>query len=282
MIYVSTGGMSTIKGLDACHLLEKAGITGIELSGGKHDKGQVEKVIDLDSRLNLAIHNYFPPPKDPFVFNLAAEDATVRRRSISHAKNAIEIASKLKTKIYSMHAGFLINLKACELGSHIKNRRLSDRDEGMERFINQVIELAEFAKCRGVRLLVENNVLAGKVYNEFNSNPLLMTNIKECLEVMQRLEGKVGLLVDVGHLNVSAETLGFDKYRFLEECSAYIEGYHLSENDGKWDSNKAVIEDSWFWDYLRKDLSYYSLEVYNCPADILARQVRCAQEMLYR
>ena len=36
----------------------------------------------------------------------------------------------------------------------------------------------------------------------------------------------------------------------------------------------------WFWPYLRKDLSYYSLEVYTHDIEVLKNQIKFAHNML--
>ena len=70
------------------------------------------------------------------------------------------------------------------------------------------------------------------------------------------------MLLDVAHLKVSAKTLNFKKKDMFYKCQKFIQGYHLSENDGLRDSNMEFNNKSWFWKYLRKDLNYYSIEVY--------------------
>ena len=42
----------------------------------------------------------------------------------------------------------------------------------------------------------------------------------------------------------------------------YIEGYHLSDNDGLKDSNREFTKNSWFYNGL-KDVKYISIEVYS-------------------
>jgi len=45
-------------------------------------------------------------------------------------------------------------------------------------------------------------------------------------------------------------------------CDPWIKAYHFSDNDGLSDSNNLIDEDSWFWPHIKKDLDYYSIEVY--------------------
>ena len=67
---------------------------------------------------------------------------------------------------------------------------------------------------------------------------------------------------------------------FLETVSPWIRAYHLSENDGLSDSNKPVTKDSWFWPYIKKNLDYYSLEVYGNSPQELFEQLRLTESQI--
>ena len=108
----------------------------------------------------------------------------------------------------------------------------------MSRFIENVNELALFAEELGATLLIENNVLSYSNYHYFNENPFLMVNAEECIKVMNETPDNVLLLVDVAHLKVSSNSLGFNKIQFLELVNSFIGAYHLSDNDGLSDSNE--------------------------------------------
>ena len=42
----------------------------------------------------------------------------------------------------------------------------------------------------------------------------------------------------------------------------YIEGYHLSDNNGLQDSNSEFTKKSWFYSKMKKNIKYISIEVY--------------------
>ena len=63
-VYVSTGGLKNIDATKAVKKFSSGDISEIELSGGKFSKNIEKKVIKLSKKLNLRIHNYFPPPKN--------------------------------------------------------------------------------------------------------------------------------------------------------------------------------------------------------------------------
>ena len=104
-----------------------------------------------------------------------------------------------------------------------------------------------------------------------------MTCKDECRQIMQETDKNVKLLIDVGHLKVSALSLDFDREIFLQELDVYIGGYHLSENDGLEDLNMSFNKDSWFWTLLKKDVPYVSIEVYDESMDVLKMQKEIAE-----
>jgi len=109
---------------------------------------------------------------------------------------------------------------------------------------------------------------------------LLMCDPQECHKIMGLLPGNVKQLIDVAHLKVSANSLNFDSTQMFEVCHERIAAYHLSDNDGLEDSNKPFGEDAWFWQHLKSDVGYYTVEVYGCTPDQLLQQVNLVQSKL--
>ena len=116
---------------------------------------------------------------------------------------------------------------------------------------------------KNVKILIENNVITKENYKRFNQDPLLLTHPKEIIKFFKKSHKNVGLLLDVGHLKVSAKTYGFNLFKAHEKLKPYIEGYHLSDNDGLKDSNREFTKNSWFYNGLKKDVKYISIEVYS-------------------
>jgi len=125
--------------------------------------------------------------------------------------------------------------------------------------------------------MVENNVISAKNKQEFNDNPLLMCDPEESLKIFKQLPKKVKLLLDVAHLKVSSKSLGFDSSEMFTKCADIIGGYHLSDNDGMSDSNESFEANAWFWKYMKKDLEYISIEVYNKPIDEMKKLYNMVQ-----
>jgi len=140
--------------------------------------------------------------------------------------------------------------------------------------------VSSYARQKGVKILLENNVISEANFKELGTNPFLMTDHFETIEMMNATDNNVGLLVDVAHLKVSSQSEGFCRNEYLESTADFTFAYHFSDNNGKFDSNEPVSVDSWFWPYVRKDLNYYTLEVYNNDLKLLKEQVQLARIML--
>lgn len=280
MIYLSTGGWSNSTAFESAERLLDNGIRFIEFSGGKYDPQYASRLSSMVEKCDIQIHNYFPPPADPFVFNLASLVEDVSNKSMLHATRAIELASILGLGFYSFHAGFLMDPNVRDLGEKFKVESLVEREIGLNLFLERVNELSKYASRLGIRLLIENNGLSSTNHKAFGGNPFLMADPHECSFVMRNTPENVSLLLDVAHLNVSSNSLAFSKIEFIEIANEYTYAYHLSDNDGLSDSNEPVTIDSWFWPYIRKDLSYYSLEVYERSVSELKRQVELTEKIL--
>ena len=280
MIFASTGGATTRSAAHTAAEFLRHGIREVELSGGAPSATLERDLRTLRGDVTFQLHNYFPPPADPFVFNLASDDATVRARSVSHVRTAMRWAVALGLPRYSFHAGFRINPAVAELGRPIGKQALRDRPGALQEFGEQILRLAAEARQEGVTLLIENNVVSASNLATFGEDPLLLAHPEEMAGFMAAMPSEVGLLLDVAHLKVSGRSLGFDPVAAHALVRPWIRGYHLSDNDGLTDSNDPVTDRSWFWDVINPDLDYYSLEVYRLSAADMARhQARVATRL---
>ncbi len=263
MIYLSTGGFQNLTPQSVIQKFYEQGIKSIELSGGKYvTQKKIIKYLKKKNHINYSLHNYFPVPKKKFVINLASIEKKIFRKTFSNIKKSIIISNKLNSKYFSFHAGFLFNPNIKDLGKKFAKVKLQNRKKSIKLFLNRVNLLAREAKKKNVKILIENNVLTIENYKRFNQDPLLLTHPKEIIEFFKKCDKNVGLLLDVGHLKVSAKTYGFNLLKAHEKLKPYVEGYHLSDNDGLKDSNKEFTKKSWFYNKLKKDVNYISIEVY--------------------
>ena len=116
-IYLSSTCFNEANLLKLCDLFILHGLDKLELSGNVSYINQTKlfKVFDkYENKIDFNIHNYFPPPKTPFVLNLAHPETT--DVSIMHCMKAIDICSYLGKSHYSLHAGISFNPSPNDLG----------------------------------------------------------------------------------------------------------------------------------------------------------------------
>lgn len=213
----------------------------------------------------LLVHNYFPPPAVPFVLNLAATDPAIRSASHALCREAIELSAAVGAPFYSVHSGFAMNLTAEQLGqpgqqAALAAERFIDRAAAEREFRDSVAELSDFARSRGVGLLLENNVITQQQVRAGRAESLLMTTPSECRQFLDGLaDSNVGLLLDVGHAGVAAGAMGFDAREFFD-LGDHLRALHLSDNDGMADTNQPMTKNSWFAPHLR-DCRYLPMVV---------------------
>ena len=259
MIYVSTGGFNTLP-QKSISLLEKTGINSIELSGGKYFKGIYNYLRKKDCFFLL--HNYFPVPTKKFVINLASSNNKIYKKSVLNIKKSIDISHKINSKFFSFHAGFLLDPPPHLLGGLFKKVKLNNKSLAIKRFAKRAESIARYAKNKNVKILIENNVVTKENLKQFGVNPFLLTTPNEILEFFKNTHENIGLLLDLGHLKVSSNTLGFDLVKGHKKLIPIIEGYHISDNNGERDSNNEFSKNSWFFKKLKLDVKYITIEVY--------------------
>jgi sugar phosphate isomerase/epimerase len=276
-VFVSSGAFGGMTVEDILDSAFRERIFQIELaSGTRHSgHGNLLRTLELarDRGYAFLIHNYFPVPETPFVLNLASADPANLGRSERHARNAIDLAAAVGSPFYSVHCGFCIDPAPTDLGGTLNGPAIPV-DDAMATFVCSARRLADYAESKGVRLLFENNVLspanAGKVR-------LLGVTPGEIEDLLKRINRpNVGLLLDVGHLKVSANTMGFDMVAAAAQVAPYVHCCHLSDNDGRRDSNEVVTATAWFWKPLLSHLQsapVWVLEAYNLPLQIIANQI---------
>lgn len=243
-IYISTSNGFKYDLEERIIELANSGFKNLELSGGCQFEGSIiDKLIRLKNKFGLRyrVHNYFPPPKEDFAFNFADGDNQTIAKTVSHFKDAINLCRALNIDEFSFHAGFRATLKPNDLGS-IKNTIPLDTYENSSlTYFKNLNAVRHLADNNGIKLYIENNVIGSLNYEKFNhDNPFLFTSFNEVKGLFDY--NKYNLLLDVGHLYVSCNTLGLDfEYEFKKflSVSDYI---HLSANNGLEDENKSLFE----------------------------------------
>ena len=281
MIYVSSSciGVETIR--ESVTTLAETGFKNIELSGGtEYYPGYEDNLLDLKEiyGLNYLVHNYFPPPKESFVLNLASLNDDIYKKSIELCKKAIRLSKKLGGRKYGVHAGYLIDFNPNEAGKKISKNPLSDRTRSIERFCEAYSTL-NYESSNDVSIYIENNVLSITNAKTFaGNNPFLITDYKGYLELKELLD--FNFLLDVAHLKVSSNSLTLDFENELSNLLPLADYIHLSENDGMHDQNRSFSKESILLNRLKKynfKNKTITLEVYS---DI--KKVKESYNVLYK
>ena len=221
------------------------GIETIELGPNVQHNGRknVIETIHAHSDTDFLIHHYFPAPQTPFVCNIG-HPATVERACTFIKKN-IEMCNAIKIPYYSIHAGYGINPHPTQLGQNQSDLTPIPYDKSLELFVETAMELERFAREFKVKLLWENNVVSST--NQFNTQrtPYLFADIQFLKELENDDWWKNALiLLDVGHLKVSAMSLNFSIEEFVERIAEKVVHVHLSDNDGLTDTNQPITSET--------------------------------------
>jgi len=227
-------------------------IFNIELSGGlKYYEGWKKDLTNLKRKynLNLLIHNYFPPVKGKqFVLNYCSDD-DIKKRTLSHFKNALSLIEKISTPLYSIHPGYR---GECE---PVKGREaykfdiqcLTDRRTAYENFYNNIDLMSTNLSKIGGKLAVENTFPFPDTECDVN----LISTPDEIYNFIKhsRNYDNIGFLFDLGHFNVCSKICNFDArkvaHNIISKNSDKIFELHLSENDSTGDHHKITTQDSW-------------------------------------
>jgi len=282
MIYISTGGFKNLTGVQAYKKIKTTGHKYIELSAGKYSKELEKKIIKIKSKdTQVQSHNYFPPYKKPFVFNLGSLDSSIAKMSINHVKRNILFSKKINSKFFSFHAGFRVDPHISQLGKRFSKSKLISKRKCMQIFVARIKKLVNFAKKHKINLLIENNVVTEQNFKNFGTNPFLLTNPKDIKSFFTKLRDfEIGFLCDLGHLKVSSKTEKFNLKKAHNSLKKFIKAYHISDNNGVSDSNSPVKKNSWFLKDLKKNAKFYTIEVYTESINTIKNQIKLIESFV--
>ena len=249
------------------------GLRNIELTGGTEPYPKmIDDLIEMKKRYNLKyrLHNYFPPPEDHFVFNLASLDNAISQKSVEHAKRAIDLSIKLDSFKIGFHAGFFIRINNDELGQDIPNRELYDEDEATQRFIDNLEKIQKFSGNE-FKIYIENNVVSKKNRERFpDRSPSMLNTYEDYLKLSKLVD--FNLLLDIAHLKVSCKSFGInyeEQYSSLVGKTDYI---HISDNDSFSDDNLPLVKNSKLIEMIKKskyDGFDFTLEIFGALKKVI-------------
>lgn len=252
MIYVSSSCSKQKKISAAIKVLAENGFRNIELSGGtEYYEGYEDDIFDLKEKYDLSflVHNYFPPPQEDFVLNLASLDDAIFEKSVAQLRKAIRLTRLLGTEKFGFHAGFYMDINVDEIGKAISPNHLHNKQQAYERFCNGYNLIKRESK--EIQIYIENNVYSKTNCNVYGQQiPFMLTSPADYRELQKHIDFK--LLLDVAHLYVSSRTIGFDFDAQLDELIRETDYVHISDNDGWHDQNTALRTGGTLLDKLKK------------------------------
>ena len=278
MIYASTSCLKNPP--DIIRVLneyEKAGIENVEL-GSVHKYFELKEIRKFN--FNFLIHNYFPPPKIPFNFNLASSNKEIKEKSYNLAIQAIDLCAEIESPLYTFHAGFTVDPP--KLGEAFPKENITNRKKAISTYIEEVIKIVDHGNCRGIKTAMEPNVVQ-KFNLVKNKNELsLFAEFPEIEELFQSLNNtKMGLLLDLGHTIVTSHWLNFDKDEFVEKCRNKVFAIHASNNNGLQDQHKSLTKECWQSSKLKKFKNVpITLETMNLTVKEIKENIQLVEEII--
>lgn len=223
------------------------GVKRIEVSA-PHKYQSIEELKETLVRFRnvgceITLHNYFPAPKDEFILNIASNDQIDIKKAKTLVTNALELSCLISSPLYGLHPGYLSQATKVEEGKFVFTNKITSYANALDNAVMFISNFASQFKRRRVKLLVEN------LFPEPDNNHSLCCTFGEICEFMNQAPQEVGLLLDLGHLNVSSKLRDFDRdlflYKYLEAFADRVFEVHLSENNGILDEHLAIKEKSW-------------------------------------
>ena len=173
-------------------------------------------------------------------------------------RNAINLAKKTGVKIYAFHPGYYREAEMNEKGyfNFFGNER-RNFNYGLDVFKKDFVNFYKTLKIGGNK----NDIFLGfenLFPNPDGTNDSFMCTFEEISKVFDHAKKEninLKLLIDLGHLAISANFLKFDRIEFLNNVlnnyGDNIFEVHISENDGVRDLHNRINVDSWQLDALK-------------------------------
>lgn len=260
MVYISSSACTKDKIKDVVLEFVRLGIFNIELSGGTRFYSRIEDdLLNLKKEfgINFLIHNYFPPFQESpdFVMNMAAQEENEKSNTFKIIKNAIRLSKALGSNLYTLHAGFDAPLyeKGGVFYKKLNSGKKQNRQNTKKDFYKGIDFLLSHFINENFKIGIENFFPLKGYFNSFFES---QEDIIEFLSLYKK-EPNIGLLLDLGHLNVAADSSGFNKFDFIDKLfSKYankIFEIHISENNGACDSHGISNLGSWQLELVAKN-----------------------------
>ena len=254
-VYVSTTFMQNQSSvIKAVSLLTEKNIFNIEL-GSIHCCERRLGPLLKEIRCSYIVHNFFPPLSERIILNIASCNDQIRRKSLEFIKYSIDFAEAIGAKIYTIHPGFLVDpigearsSKNYDFDFSLPDSSvpLPDYMQCFNIFLDSLKEIARYINVSAFTVAVETQgSVSNKDFVLFSKPDDFFIFLKE---VQDR---KIGINLNLGHLNLAAYAWSFDKYRVIEMLKPRIVAVELSHNEGLEDDHEALRSDGWYMEVLR-------------------------------
>ena len=278
MIYASTNCLFHPKNVEkVLKEYEKEEIENVEL-GSVHEHFDIKILKKFN--FNFVIHNYFPPPKVPFNFNLSSEKKIIREKSVKLAKKAIDLCCQIESPLYTFHAGFTVDPP--KLGKPLPQININKRENAIKTYINEVTKIVEYADSVGIKVAMEPNVVQKFNLIDGKNELCLFAEYFEIEKLFKTLKNtSLGLLVDLGHTSVTSHWLKFDKDEFVKKCKKYTYAIHISNNNGLQDQHKSLTKNCWQLSKLKNFKKYpIILETMNLSGEEIKQNIKLVENSI--
>jgi sugar phosphate isomerase/epimerase len=234
--------------------LRAHGVTCVELgSTHTYEEDLKRRLTEEFGDFSFLTHNFFPPPiAAEMVINFSDPRAEVREASIQLTAENVLFAEEIGSRVHTIHPGFLALARVRPAADRnfdfaFENSPDSDTPKiGFERMIESLDRLAERIPTDHVPIAIESQ---GSISH---SEQCLMQTAAEFLELFGSVSSKrIGINVNLGHLNLAAKVFGFDRLAFIDRLSPHIQAFELSHNDGAGDQHLLLQREGWYWDVIR-------------------------------
>jgi sugar phosphate isomerase/epimerase len=247
-VYASTSSLAGqyTSLIDLLTAFETSGVENVEL-GWTPPVGKLSIPRDLlKFSKRWLVHNYFPRPQHSFVLNLASQNLDLLKQSRDFCKAAICITKELGAPFYSVHSGFLGDFQQENLGAKLVANHHWDYERCYSTFLSSLKILIKEADNVGLSILVEPNVVARNNLVGGKNKLLMIAEASEIIRMYKDLSEKnFGILLDLGHLKVTAKTLGFDINDFINSIAPIVGALHVHDNDSEFDQHLPIEDNSW-------------------------------------
>lgn len=252
-VYYSTSCFAAQPLSDIFALAASQGAAGIELGffAGEYPPPESIRDLAMGCDIRLLVHNYFPPAASSFVLNLGSLESRQREASLGFAKHAIDLCRFFGAPYYSVHSAFACHASPNSLGKPLRSLPRYPLDKTVGHLVESLKILSEYASGQGVALALENHTVEAD--NLIDGENLLLPGAtpEELLMLLAKVgDGNLGILLDLGHLAVSAASLHFSAREAVRTLAPHLLGLHVHDNDTLRDSHQPVSEKSWFWGVL--------------------------------